>query len=255
MERPRVNPDLRNIPAGTKPGTNSSSEGGRPEFGEGPERAGDRFVWVPLAPARGAYERWGKRLLDLVAAGLGLLLLSPLIFLISLAIKLDSPGPVLYRSIRVRDGGLLFAFAKFRSMVRNAEELRSSVAHLNEVDGPVFKITRDPRTTRVGALLRRTSLDELPQLWHVLRGEMSLVGPRPLPVEEVHRFDDDAHRRRLSVLPGLTCHWQVRGRNEIDDFAEWVRLDLEYIDNWSLWLDLQILWRTLPAVVVGTGAK
>lgn len=123
------------------------------------------------------------------------------------------------------------------------------------MSGPVFKVTNDPRVTPVGRFLRRTSFDEWPQLINVLKGEMSLVGPRPLPVDEVARFDDLAHRRRLSVKPGLTCLWQVSGRNNVRDFGDWVRLDLEYIDNWSLWLDFKILARTIPVVLVGTGAR
>jgi lipopolysaccharide/colanic/teichoic acid biosynthesis glycosyltransferase len=126
---------------------------------------------------------------------------------------------------------------------------------MNEMSGPVFKVTNDPRVTPMGKFLRKYSLDELPQLFNVLRTEMSLVGPRPLPVDEVKHFEDLAHRRRLSVKPGLTCLWQISGRNQISDFKEWVRLDLEYIDNWSLWLDLKILVRTIPAVFAGTGAK
>jgi lipopolysaccharide/colanic/teichoic acid biosynthesis glycosyltransferase len=144
---------------------------------------------------------------------------------------------------------------KFRTMVSNAEQLKQELERLNEMTGPVFKVTNDPRVTRVGRFLRRWSLDELPQIFNVLRGEMSLVGPRPLPVDEVRRFDDPADRRRLSVRPGLTCLWQISGRNEVSDFKEWVRLDLEYIDNWSLLLDLKILALTLPAVVSGAGAK
>ena len=126
---------------------------------------------------------------------------------------------------------------------------------MNEMRGPVFKVTNDPRVTPIGKFLRKYSLDELPQLYNVLRTEMSLVGPRPLPVDEVKRFENLAHRRRLSVKPGLTCIWQISGRNQISDFKDWVRLDLEYIDNWSLWLDLKILVRTVPAVLIGTGAK
>jgi lipopolysaccharide/colanic/teichoic acid biosynthesis glycosyltransferase len=126
---------------------------------------------------------------------------------------------------------------------------------MNEMSGPVFKVTNDPRVTPIGKFLRKYSLDELPQLFNVLRTEMSLVGPRPLPVDEVKRFENLAHRRRLSVKPGLTCLWQISGRNQISDFKNWVRLDLEYIDNWSLWLDLKILIRTIPAVLIGTGAK
>ena len=123
------------------------------------------------------------------------------------------------------------------------------------MSGPVFKVTNDPRITPVGRWLRKYSLDELPQIFNVLRGDMSLVGPRPLPVDEVRRFNDLAHRRRLSVKPGLTCLWQVSGRNQISDFKDWVRLDLQYIDNWSIWLDFTILLRTIPVVLLGTGAK
>jgi lipopolysaccharide/colanic/teichoic acid biosynthesis glycosyltransferase len=144
---------------------------------------------------------------------------------------------------------------KFRTMVTNAEQLKHELAKLNEMSGPVFKVTNDPRVTPIGRFLRKWSIDELPQLWNVFRGEMSLVGPRPLPVDEVARFDDMAHRRRLSVKPGLTCLWQVSGRNNVTDFKEWVRLDLHYIDNWSIWLDLKILLRTIPAVFTGAGAK
>jgi lipopolysaccharide/colanic/teichoic acid biosynthesis glycosyltransferase len=140
-------------------------------------------------------------------------------------------------------------------MVTNAEQLKVELAAMNEMSGPVFKMTNDPRVTNVGRWLRKYSFDEFPQLFNVLRFEMSLVGPRPLPVDEVRRFDDLAHRRRLSVKPGLTCLWQISGRNNVSDFRDWVRLDLEYIDNWSLWLDLKILWRTVPIVLAGTGAK
>jgi lipopolysaccharide/colanic/teichoic acid biosynthesis glycosyltransferase len=140
-------------------------------------------------------------------------------------------------------------------MISNAEQRKHELARLNEMEGPVFKVSNDPRVTRVGKFLRKWSIDEWPQMINVLRGEMSLVGPRPLPVDEVKRFDDVADRRRLSVKPGLTCLWQVSGRNTITNFKEWVRLDLQYIDNWSFWLDLQILARTIPAVLKGTGAK
>ena len=144
---------------------------------------------------------------------------------------------------------------KFRSMVTDADQHKHELEILNEMNGPVFKVSNDPRVTRVGRFLRKFSLDEFPQLINVLRGEMSLVGPRPLPLEEVRRFDDLAHRRRLSVKPGITCLWQVSGRNNVKDFRDWVRLDLEYIDNWSLWLDFKILLRTIPVVLLGTGAK
>jgi len=144
---------------------------------------------------------------------------------------------------------------KFRSMVSNAEQRKAELQALNEMDGPVFKLTNDPRITRIGRFLRRWSIDEWPQMINVLRGDMSLVGPRPLPVDEVLRFDDFADRRRLSVKPGLTCLWQVKGRNDVKNFKDWVRLDLEYIDNWSIWLDVKILFQTIPVVVMGTGAK
>jgi len=144
---------------------------------------------------------------------------------------------------------------KFRTMVADAAALQPSLEPANEAEGALFKIRDDPRVTRVGRVLRRLSLDEIPQIANVLQGEMSLVGPRPLPIDEVRRFNDLAHRRRLSVKPGLTCLWQISGRNNVTDFKEWVRLDLEYIDNWSLWLDLKILFRTVPVVLVGTGAK
>lgn len=173
----------------------------------------------------------------------------------ALAIKFTSPGPILFRQRRCGLNGRPFTMLKFRSMVSDAEQRKVELAALNEMSGPVFKVTNDPRVTRVGAILRKWSIDEFPQLFNVLRGEMSLVGPRPLPVDEVERFDDPAHRRRLSVKPGLTCLWQVSGRNNVKDFKDWVRLDLEYIDNWSLWLDVKILCRTVPVVLVGTGAR
>jgi lipopolysaccharide/colanic/teichoic acid biosynthesis glycosyltransferase len=140
-------------------------------------------------------------------------------------------------------------------MHSDAEQRKAELAFMNEMEGPVFKITNDPRVTPIGRFLRKYSIDEWPQLINVLRGEMSLVGPRPLPVDEVKRFDDLAHRRRLSVKPGLTCLWQISGRNNVRDFKDWVRLDLEYIDNWSLWLDIKILWWTSPVVLSGSGAK
>jgi exopolysaccharide biosynthesis polyprenyl glycosylphosphotransferase len=196
-----------------------------------------------------------KRVLDFVGAAFLLALLLPVLAVIGAAIKLTSPGPVFFRQRRCGLNGRPFDMIKFRSMVTDAEARKAALAFRNEMKGPVFKVRDDPRVTGLGRFLRRHGVDEFPQLWNVLRGEMSLVGPRPLPVEEVHRFDDDAHRRRLSVLPGLTCLWQVRGRNEIDDFEEWVRLDLEYIDHWSLWLDCRILIATIPAVLVGRGGR
>ena len=196
-----------------------------------------------------------KHLFDYAASAVLLVLLSPVFALVALAIKLTSPGPVLYRQTRAGLNGRSFPMLKFRSMKLGAEEQQAELAAQNEMRGPVFKVTNDPRVTPLGRFLRRHSLDELPQLWNVLRGEMSLVGPRPLPVEEVKRFDDDTHRRRLSVRPGLTCLWQISGRNDIADFEDWVRLDLAYIDQWSLWLDLKILLATIPVALFGRGAR
>jgi exopolysaccharide biosynthesis polyprenyl glycosylphosphotransferase len=202
-----------------------------------------------------SWQSVGKRALDVAGAIAGLIAASLFMVLFAILIKLSSPGPVLFRQRRSGLNGQPFTMLKFRSMVSDAEQRKHELEALNEMDGPVFKVTDDPRVTSVGRFMRRWSIDEWPQLWNVLRGEMSLVGPRPLPVDEVKRFDDHAHRRRLSVKPGLTCLWQISGRSEVRDFRDWVRLDLEYIDNWSLWLDLKILWRTIPVVMLGTGAK
>ena len=198
-----------------------------------------------------------KQIMDFFGSMFLLLLLVviPVIPLIAVAIKLTSPGPVFFRQQRSGLNGAPFMLYKFRTMVTNAEQLKHELESMNEMSGPVFKVTKDPRITPLGKFLRRYSLDELPQLFNVLRNEMSLVGPRPLPVDEVRRFNDLAHRRRLSVKPGITCLWQIQGRNQISDFQDWVRLDLEYIDNWSLWLDIKILLRTIPAVFTATGAK
>ncbi len=197
-----------------------------------------------------------KQLMDFFGSVLGLVLIGSWLFpLVAIIIKLTSRGPVFFKQQRSGQNGRPFTLYKFRTMVTNAEQYRHELEMMNEMRGPVFKLTEDPRVTPAGKFLRKYSLDELPQLWNVLRGEMSLVGPRPLPVDEVKRFSDLAHRRRLSVKPGLTCLWQVGGRNQIFDFKDWVRLDLEYIDNWSLWLDFKILLLTIPAVLRGTGAK
>jgi lipopolysaccharide/colanic/teichoic acid biosynthesis glycosyltransferase len=217
-----------------------------------PGRTEERVPGVVPAPATGFYLRFGKRWFDIAASGLGMILLSPVFLLLALAIKIDSPGPILYRSRRVGEGGRFFAFLKFRSMVRDAEARRGEVAHLNEVDGPVFKISRDPRITRVGAFLRRTSLDELPQLWNILNGDMSVVGPRP-PIPGEVRHYEPWQLNRLGVRPGLTCLWQVSGRSEVG-FDEWMRMDMEYIERRSLGLDLSIILRTVPAVLGGKGA-
>jgi exopolysaccharide biosynthesis polyprenyl glycosylphosphotransferase len=196
-----------------------------------------------------------KQLMDSIGSLLVLVLGWWVFAILALLVKATSPGPVFFRQQRSGINGRPFVLYKFRTMVTNAEQLQHELAAMNEMSGPVFKVTHDPRVTRIGKFLRKYSLDELPQFYNILRGEMSLVGPRPLPVNEVRRFNDLAHRRRLSVKPGLTCLWQVSGRNDVREFKDWVRLDLEYIDTWSLWLDLKILWRTLPAVLAGTGAK
>jgi exopolysaccharide biosynthesis polyprenyl glycosylphosphotransferase len=209
------------------------------------------FRTVPEA----SWQALTKQVLDFVLAGVGLILLSPLFLVLAVIIKGTSKGPVLFRQQRCGLNGRPFMMLKFRSMVLDAEAQKEGLASQNEMSGPVFKLTNDPRVTPIGRLMRKWSVDELPQLINVLLGDMSIVGPRPLPVDEVKRFDDLAHRRRLSVKPGLTCLWQISGRNNITDFRDWVRLDLEYIDNWSLWLDFKILFLTIPAVLSGSGAK
>ena len=194
-----------------------------------------------------------KRLLDVGVSVLLLTLATPIIVLAAIAIKLSSPGSVLFKQERIGLNGRIFTLYKFRTMIENASQRREEVNHLNQMSGPVFKAAADPRVTTVGRILRKFSLDELPQLWNVLRGDMSLVGPRPPIPEEVrsyHRW----HRRRLSMKPGLTCLWQISGRNNVD-FDRWMKLDLQYIDNWSPSLDLKILLRTIPAVLSGRGAS
>ncbi len=181
-----------------------------------------------------------------------LLLLSPVFLLVAIAVKVSSAGPVLYRWKVVGRGGRPFTGYKFRSMVVNADALRDGLAARNEMTGPVFKIANDPRITKVGTWLRKYSLDELPQLYSVLTGDMSLVGPRPPLVTEFEQFND-YQKQKVSVKPGITCLWQVSGRNQISDFDEWVRLDLEYISRWSLGLDLAILMRTVETVLSGSG--
>jgi exopolysaccharide biosynthesis polyprenyl glycosylphosphotransferase len=189
-----------------------------------------------------------KRALDLLLTTIGLALIWPLLAIIAIAIRLDSPGPVLFRQERVGQGGRRFEILKFRTMVARAAEQRADLQHLNEyADGRLFKIKNDPRITRLGRFLRRMSLDELPQLWNVLRGEMSLVGPRPCMPDEFTQYLPH-HMTRLFVLPGVTGPWQVSGRNQITDFEEVIRLDREYIENWSIFIDASILLRTVPAL-------
>jgi len=193
-----------------------------------------------------------KRAFDIVVAVAMLVLAAPVFAFVSIAIRLDSPGPIFFRQRRVGLHGRDFVFYKFRSMCVDAEAKLESLRQLNEMTGPVFKMTQDPRVTRVGGFLRRTSIDELPQFWNVLKGEMSVVGPRPPTPGEVRKYKP-WQRRRLSMKPGITCTWQVSGRSDID-FDRWMQLDLAYIDNWSLWNDMQICFRTIPAVLTSRGA-
>jgi exopolysaccharide biosynthesis polyprenyl glycosylphosphotransferase len=193
-----------------------------------------------------------KRLMDLAGSGLLLLLLSPLFLIVALLVKATSKGPVLYRWNVVGLNKKPFRSWKFRTMIANADLMKDELMDRNEMRGPAFKMKDDPRITKIGKFLRKYSLDEIPQLWSVFKGDMSLVGPRPSYPDELARFES-WHRRKLSVKPGMTCLWQIRGRNRIADFDTWVRLDLEYIESWSLWLDLKILIKTIPAVIRGTG--
>lgn len=194
-----------------------------------------------------------KRLIDLIGAITLLVLSAPLLILISILIKLDSPGPVFFIQERMGFNKRRFRMIKFRTMVPDAEAQLKEIEHLNEKEGPIFKIKKDPRITRLGRLLRKSSLDELPQLINVLLGDMSLVGPRPLSIRDALRLEESWQKRRFSVRPGLTCLWQVSGRSNLS-FEQWMKLDLEYIDHWSLYLDWWILMRTVPAVLTSRGA-
>lgn len=194
-----------------------------------------------------------KRVVDVVLSLVALVALSPILLVIALSIRLTSPGPILFAQERYGLNRRTFRMYKFRTMISDADRLQPSLEHLNEATGPVFKIRNDPRVTPVGRFLRRTSLDELPQLVNVVKGDMSLVGPRPLPLRDVQHFAQGALMRRFSVPPGLTCLWQISGRGNLG-FDDWVRMDLRYIDGWSLRLDLKILLLTIPAVLRGAGA-
>jgi exopolysaccharide biosynthesis polyprenyl glycosylphosphotransferase len=194
-----------------------------------------------------------KRLVDFVAAALLLILLTPFLLCIAVLVKFTSLGPVLYRQVRCGLYGRKFTLVKFRTMVEGAEDKLWEIKHLNEMDGPVFKMRDDPRITPLGRWLRKSSIDELPQLWNVIKGEMSLVGPRA-PVPEEVKYYSTRQRRRLCVKPGITCLWQVSGRSDID-FHRWMDLDLQYIDNWSFWLDVRIMLKTIPVVFTGRGAR
>jgi exopolysaccharide biosynthesis polyprenyl glycosylphosphotransferase len=194
-----------------------------------------------------------KRGFDILSSGMALWVLAPLLVMVAMLVKLTSRGPVLFRQTRVGLHGRPFRMLKFRTMVENAEALKAQLASVNEMDGPVFKMKKDPRITPIGRFLRKFSIDELPQLINVLRGDMSVVGPRPPVPSEVARYEP-WQRRRLSVRPGLTCIWQVSGRNEIS-FEQWMYMDLQYIDNWSFLKDVSLILKTLPVVVTGRGAS
>ena len=212
----------------------------------------NHFV-ITLFQSHHVFQLLLKRTIDIIISLTFLILLSPILLVVAALIKLTSPGPILFIQVRVGLNQRKFHLFKFRSMVVDAEKLRGNLIHLNERNGPVFKITSDPRVTRFGRWLRRTSLDELPQLYNVLVGEMSLVGPRPPLPTEVESYDW-IFRKRLSVKPGITCIWQVSGRDHIA-FDRWMQMDHEYIENWSLWLDFKILLQTIPAVLLSRGAS
>jgi len=205
-----------------------------------------------VQPRDGFYLRFGKRAIDLAIGLVAFVLSLPVLAVFAALVRLDSPGPVLYRSLRLGRNGKPFVFYKLRSMYNGAHETKSNLLHLNEVDGPVFKLANDPRITRVGRIIRKTSIDELPQLINVIKGEMSLVGPRPPIPEEVEKYEP-WQKSRLNVKPGLTCLWQISGRSRLG-FDEWMRLDIEYIRHQSFMLDLRILLRTIPAVLSREGA-
>ena len=217
----------------------------------------DELEGLPILTIRsGPEDDWrlaAKRLIDALGSLILLLMLAPLFALTALVIKLDSPGAIFFAQERVGLNKRRFRMLKFRTMVNGAEKQQEALEGLNEADGPIFKIKDDPRVTLIGKFLRRFSIDELPQLFNVLKGDMSLVGPRPLPVRDVERIDVASQKRRFSIKPGLTCLWQVNGRSNIG-FEEWVRMDLDYIDRWSLGLDILILLKTIPAVFKGPGA-
>jgi exopolysaccharide biosynthesis polyprenyl glycosylphosphotransferase len=215
-------------------------------------RSIDLVPIVELRRPRGA--RIAKRAIDVTGAVVGLVVAAPIMLLVAVALRVSSRGPVIFTQERCGLGGRRFRFFKFRTMVEDAEDQRASLTHLNEMHGPMFKISRDPRITRLGAILRKTSLDELPQLWNVLRGEMSLVGPRPPMPDEVAVYDA-RQAQRLAVVPGITGLWQVSGRSTINDFETWLELDLAYVRDWTLWLDVRILAKTVVVVISARGAQ
>jgi len=198
--------------------------------------------------------RAAKRTLDIVGSASCLVVAAPALVLVGILVRVTSRGPAIFVQERCGLGGRTFRFYKFRTMVEDAEARKADLEHLNEMSGPIFKIRKDPRITRAGAFLRKTSLDELPQLWNVLCGDMSLVGPRPPTREEVERYTP-LQVQRLGVIPGITGLWQVSGRSSIPDFDKWIELDLEYVRTWSLMLDLKILLKTVAVVILAKGAQ
>jgi len=221
-------------------------------------RIRDEYDWDSVLPPRAGTLRWRierrlKRAIDVVVSLVGLIVLAPVLVLIALIVRLTSEGPIFYPWRVLGERARPFVGYKFRTMVPNADALKRELLARNQMTGPVFKMRDDPRVTPVGRWLRKFSLDELPQLWSVLKGDMSLVGPRPPSAEEFAAFKPWQHGK-LAVIPGITCLWQVQGRSEIADFDQWASLDLEYIRNWSLWLDLKILLKTIPVVIAGKGA-
>lgn len=222
------------------------------------ERLRAQVDWAACLPERAAGLSWSvqqsvKRGLDVILAAAGLVLLMPLFLLVAVLVKFSSRGPVLYEWRALGHRGRPFIAYKFRTMVVGADAKKEEYAALNEMIGPVFKLRSDPRVTPLGRWLRKFSIDELPQLWSVLKGDMSLVGPRPPLPEEFSRYEE-WQCGKLAVKPGITCYWQVSGRSEISDFSTWARLDLQYIREWNLWLDFKLLLRTIPAVLSGRGA-
>jgi lipopolysaccharide/colanic/teichoic acid biosynthesis glycosyltransferase len=246
--------------ASSHPRTNGARPGQASTNGAGPRQT---LVvcdvdWDSCLPVRSSDLPWRvgqrvKRVLDAVLASAIVLALLPLLFVVAIIVKLTSRGPVLYVCEYVGRRGRRFVGYKFRTMVEDAEARKADLLHLNHMKGPAFKIRRDPRITPLGRVLRKFSIDELPQLWNVVKGDMSLVGPRPPLPEEWVEFEE-WQRAKLAVVPGITCTWQVNGRSDIVDFDEWARLDLEYIQQWSLWEDSKLLVRTIPAVLKGHGA-
>ena len=213
---------------------------------------GDHYIATYAGSTHG-WPQVVKRLIDIVVSATLLLFLLPVLIATAIAIKISSPGPVLFLQDRIGLNKRRFKIYKFRTMVPGADKLIDGLLKMNETDGPTFKMKSDPRITPIGRFLRKSSLDELPQLLNVLKGDMSLVGPRPLPVRDYRGFNEDWQRRRFSIKPGITCLWQINGRSGIS-FNQWMILDLQYLDEWSLWLDMKILLRTVPAVLKGSGA-